>query len=155
MPINESSNNLRSDLTAEQQRRAQAAVYGLPEPEPAQDLSAEDVQRLRMILARHDAQTSPVREFDLNKPPRSETLAPGTPGANGPYQYQPFPRMLYDHRLRSTTIVRSQPQMEQALADGWRLDPYPSEPVEEGPEFDAAVEAEIAAVDAELKKKKK
>lgn len=158
MPINEASRystGRGGQLTELQKREAEAAIYGLPvlSHMPQPELSADDIARMRQILAQHDAQSSPMREFDLNHPPRAETLAPGTPGANGPYQWQPFPRMLYDHENRRHIIVQNQVEETRMLEAGWRVDPYPNEPVENEPELDAATRAEVAAIDAEARKK--
>jgi len=157
MPINEASrySNRGGELTELQKREAEAAIYGLPVlmPNMQPELSAEDIARMRQILAQHDsAQGAGLREFDLNRPPRAETLAPGTPGANGPYQWQAFPRMLYDHENRVYKTVRNQVEQDQLLEAGWRVDPYPAEPPAE-PEFDAATRAEIAAIDTEARRK--
>lgn len=116
------------------------------------ELSAEDIQRMRMIIAQHDAQQAPMTEFDLNKPPRRHTLAPGTPGADGPYQHQAFPRMLYDHENRAYKTARNQPEMEALLSMGYRLDPYPTDAPAE-PELDAT-KLEVAAIDKKAREKK-
>ena len=154
MPINESSRYGGGELTERQKRQAEAAIFGLPDPTTMQpDYSATEVEQMREILKRHDAQQqSGIREFDLNKPPRVETLAPGTPGAAGPYIWQAFPRMLYDHENRMYTTVKNQVEQDRMLEAGWRIDPYPAE-APEPPQFDAATQAEIARIDAEARKK--
>jgi hypothetical protein len=156
MPIHEASRHTgrAGELTERQKLEAQAAVYGLPPPIPMQpDLTADDIARMRQILAQHDAQAQPVREFDLNHPPRAETLAPGTPGANGPYIWQPFPQMLYDHENRRFKTVQNEVEKNRMLEAGWRVDPYPAEPVANEPELDAATKAEVERIDAEARKK--
>ena len=71
MPINEFVNLRRSNLTKEQRREAEAAIYGLSTNEMINQISPEEIERMRAIIAQHD-QTNKggIKEFDLNDPPK-------------------------------------------------------------------------------------
>jgi hypothetical protein len=74
-------------------------------PEP-QQLSTEEISRMRDILAQHD-KAHANRFMDLNNPPRE------------PYVFQKFPMLLYSHKESKP------PRAEQ------KRDPYnPNGPVE-------------------------
>ena len=105
-------------------------------------LTHEEIERMRQIVLQHDqTNRKGIQEFDLNKPPKE------------PYRHQEFPRMIYDHAKRRTKIVHNADHLADALAAGWKKEPFPAE-VEE-PELDAATAAEAAAIDRELRKPKK
>jgi hypothetical protein len=142
MPLNEAYGFYRSNLTKEQKRQAEAAVYGQPVPSmPPNALSQEEIERMRTLVAQHDSQGT-IKEFDLNNPPQV------------PYVYQPFPTTVYHHATRRNKVLATQEALEEALAAGWSRDPIPSEPPPEI-ELDAATKEEAAAVEKELKKPKK
>src|SRR6516164_1439367 len=96
MPINEFVNLRRSNLTKEQRREAEAAIYGLSTNEMINQISPEEIERMRAIIAQHD-QTNKggIKEFDLNNPPRL------------PYRFQEYPKVVYDHDGRQNFIVRN------------------------------------------------
>ena len=156
MSINEAP-GYQSNLTKEQIRQAEAAIYGVPtQPPPMtptnpQHMTAEQAELLRHMLQQYDSQHNHVNSFDLNNPPRAMTLAPGAPA--GPYRFQEYPRMIYDHVKRTTLIVQNREQLDLWLARGYSTEPYPAEPPEEM-ELDAETAAEAAAIDAQLRKKK-
>ena len=127
MPINESVNLRRSNLTKEQRREQEAAIYGLSTKQMIDQLSPEEIERMRAIVAQHD-QTNKggIKEFDLNDPPKV------------PYRYQEYPKVVYDHEGRRNFIVRNREDEKEALDSGLRLDPYPAEALEVGPEAEAA-----------------
>ena len=142
MPLNEAYGFYRSNLTKEQKRQAEAAVYGQSVPTmPTTPLSDEDIERFRTLVAQHDARGT-IKEFDLNNPPQV------------PYTYQPFPTTVYHHATKRNKVVPDQEALEKALAEGWKHEPIPSEPPPEI-ELDAATKEEAAAVDKEAKKPKK
>ena len=147
MPLNEAG-PARSNLTKQQKHEALAAIYGLQETpmNPSQGpahFSAHEIERMRTILAHHDATTAKQQEFDLNNPPRTN------------YVHQEFPKLVYDLNGEGKLVhkvVNDRDEHEAALADGWANEP--KAPVEADEiELDAATTAEVAAVDAQLKKK--
>lgn len=130
MPIPAPERYRRSNLTKQQQQEQLAAVYGVPmAPE---QLSAEEIQRMRQILATHDSEHKPMQTVDLNNPPRTG------------YKFQKFPMIVYDlansragfdedrpsrngfgvdkfhvaAKIVSMT-VNTEDQLSQALANGW------------------------------------
>ncbi len=139
MPLNEAYGFHRSNLTKEQKRAAEAAVYGQPVPTmPPNALTQEEIERMRTLVAQNDAQGA-VKEFDLNNPQ--------TP----PYVFQPFPTTVYHHATKRNKIVPDQEALDKAMAEGWKHEPVPSEPPPEI-ELDAEAKEEVAAVDQHLKK---
>lgn len=104
-------------------------------------LSPQEIEGLRAMLAKHDEGTSKVNEFDLNNPPQV------------PYVYREFPRVIYHHDARKTKVVQNAKELEAHLAQGWEKEPFPAE-VEE-PELDAASAKEAAGIDQRLIKKPK
>ena len=138
MPIPEPAVYRPSNLTKTQRKEQLAAVYGVP---MAPELTAEEIERMRQIVARHDSEHRPIQTFDLNNPPRQS------------YRFQKFPMMIYDHEnsypahdeertvIRGSLpvqeifhvpaklvskIVHNQRELDQALEDGWS---------EQAPEF--------------------
>lgn len=143
MPFNPAGGYRRSNLTKEQKREAEAAIYGLSTKDMEQQFSQEDIERMRAILAQHDsqAQRQGIREFDLNSPPKE------------PYKYQEFPKLVYDHDARTHRVVRNKAEEKAALEAGWLNEPFPAEaPAEELDDDDAA---EVARLDKIARKKKK
>lgn len=149
MPINEASGYRKAYLTKEQKREAEAAIYGLKPINPMdfQELTAQEIERMRAIVAQHDRTNGKSEEFDLNNPK--------TP----PYRYQRFPKMIYHHTKRENRIVRSEDELQGFSELGWVDVPYPAEPQDQQPvQLDAVSAAEAAKVDeqlAQLRKQKK
>src|SRR5215472_14197564 len=111
MPINESVNLRRSNLSKEQRREQEAAIYGLSTKEMTNQISPEEIERMRQIVAQHDQTNKQgIREFDLNDPPKL------------PYRYQEYPKVVYDHDGRRNFIVRNREDEKEALDSGFRLD---------------------------------
>lgn len=139
MPINEASGLRRSNLTKEQRREAEAAIYGLKPIDPMQyaELTAQEIERMRAIVAQHDRSTGKSEEFDLNNP------------RTAPYRYQKFPKMIYHHAKRDNRIVRSEDELQGFYELGWTDQPYPAEPTETV-QLDAASAAEVEQVDRKL-----
>lgn len=137
MPINEAGGPKRSNLTKQQKRQAEAAIYGLKDTmtEPLSMTPAE-VERMRQIVAQHD-NASKVREFDLNNPPKE------------PYVYQPFPKMIYHHTARKFKVVHDDEQLTEHLAQGWDKQPFAVE-VDATPALSAADQREVEALDAKI-----
>jgi hypothetical protein len=149
MPLNESRGVTRSNLTPQQKREAEAALYGLPLQERSTmapgHLTHEELERMRMILLQHDQaeQTGRgIQSFDLNNPPKV------------PYRFKEFPRCMY--RDGQSRAAHNEEEVQTALAQGWSKDPAPV-PFE-APALEPEAAAEAAAVDAklaELRKPKK
>lgn len=144
MPLNESVGSLYSNLTEQQQREAEQALYGLDKgPTMSPEPTHEEYERMRQILAQHDAKTAQnsMKEFDLNKPPSK------------PYIYQEFPFLMYHHQTKKTRPARNNGEREQMLVEGWSMDPFPAEGVEIP--LTAAEHAEADEIDARLTKKRR
>lgn len=140
MPLNEAYGFHRSNLTKEQKRAAEAAVYGQSVPTmPPNALTAEEIERMRTLVAQHDSQGA-VKEFDLNNP------------VTPPYVFQAFPTTVYHHATKRNKIVADQEALDAAVAEGWKH--APPDPKDLPPEIepDAAGKEEAAAVDQHLKK---
>jgi len=138
MSLNESRGWSRSNLTPQQKREAEAAIYGLQEPvyTMSNELSPAEIERMRAMIAAHDQKTA-VTEFDLNKPPVE------------PYVYQAFPKCVY-HPDGRNRIVRDEAEMEMALEAGWKLKPITAAPAAEQPELEPEAAAEVARIDSQL-----
>ncbi len=142
MPLNEASGFHRSNLTKEQKRAAEAAIFGQPVPSMQPNaLTQEEIERMRTLVAQHDSQGT-IKEFDLNNPPQLH------------YTFQPLPTTVYHHATGRNKVVATQEAFEEALAAGWSHTPVPSDPPPEI-ELDAATKEEAAAVDKEAKKPKR
>lgn len=101
-------------------------------------LTPQDIDRMRAILAQHDASSNGlkmVKEFDLNNPPKE------------PYTHKPFPKVVYDHDTRTHIVVRDAKQHEAALARGYSNEPYPAEVEDTELELDPEDLAEIKALE--------
>ena len=109
-----------------------------------QDLSVEDIERMRAILAQYDntSNRDKVQEFDLNNPPKVA------------YAHQEFPRMIYSHATGKTRVVQGQRELDSYREKGWSVEPMPAMAAEENLELDPESAAEAAAIDAKLKKRK-
>ena len=78
------------------------------------NLSFEDIERLRAILAAHDKDAAgKVNEFDLNAPPKL------------PYRHQEFPRAVYHHAKHQTTAVKNQAELKRPRNSALSLSPFP------------------------------
>jgi len=141
MPLNE-ARGFHTNLTQEQKREAERALYGLENVMPA-EATQEEMNRMREILAQHDAKTQAagMKDFDLNKPPTA------------PYVYREFPFLMYHHRDKKTMPARTHEERERLLADGWSVDPFPSGAQPEIP-LTAEQHAEAESLDKRLAKKK-
>jgi hypothetical protein len=141
MSINESVNPRRSNLTKEQRREAEAAIYGLPTKQMIDQLTPEEIERMRQIVAQHDQQNQGgIKEFDLNNPKLP------------PYRHQEYPKMVYDHEGRRTFSVRNREHEKEALDAGYRLDAFPPEPEEPEVRLSAAELREIEQLDKQARK---
>lgn len=149
MPMNEAGGYRRSNLTRQQQRDQELAIYGRS-PEPfmstnTPQFNQAQLDQMRAILAQHDSQsTGVVKEFDLNNPPVQR------------YVHQEYPKFVYHHDKRAEKVVHSKDQEDGFLKLGYQTKPFPAEVPEV--ELDDADAAEVAALKAEieaLKKKKK
>src|ERR1051326_3883955 len=109
MSLNESRGYRRSHLTKEQKREAEAAILGLSLNDMTpQQLSPDEIERMRQIVAQHDNQRPQgIREFDLNNPPKQ------------PYTHQEYPKVVYHHENRTHKKVHSKVEERTALNDGW------------------------------------
>lgn len=142
MPIPEPSRYQPSNLTKQQRQQELAAAYGVPMP---QQLSEEQYEQMRILLAQHESERKPVTIVDLNNPPREA------------YRHQKFPMMVYDldHSSRErlvTGLVHSDHELQQALSDGWSIEApeYREERIEP---LKASLQAEADAVDEQLHRK--
>lgn len=138
MALNESRGWSRSNLTPQQKREAEAAIYGLQEPADtmSHDLSPAEIERMRAMIAAHDQKTS-VSEFDLNKPPVQ------------PYVYQAFPKCVY-HPDGRNRIARDEQELEMAIEAGWSLKPVTAAPAVEQADLDPEAAAEVARIDSQI-----
>lgn len=151
MPINEASGlPVHSHLTREQKRQAEAAMLGLSTNNhegnmDINDLTPQEIERMREIVLQHDRTSGKAKEFDLNNPPQE------------PRVYAEFPRMIYHHGKRIYKVVQNEQQLEEHLADGWNKTPYamdePAPTVQLSP-ANAAEAEEVNKKLAELRKKK-
>lgn len=141
MSINETRYPRRSNLTKEQKREAEAAIYGLSTK--PMEFNHDEIERMRAMIAQHDAQQAKqgIQEFDLNNPPKQ------------PYRFQEFPKLVYDHETRAHKAVHSKEQERLAIEQGYQLEPYPSE-VPEPDELDPETAAEVERLDKIARKKK-
>jgi hypothetical protein len=114
VPLNESTGRKRSNLSKEQRHQALAAIYGISE-EAMKPITHEEAQRMREILAEHDKTAAPVKEFDLNNPPQK------------PYRFQAFPKLVYHHEYREYDKAENQQQLDALFAEGFQLEPFPTE----------------------------
>lgn len=105
--------------------------------------TAAEIEKMRLFVMEHDKQKA-ANVFDLNNPPRSN------------YVHQPFPTMVYDLDDEGNRIhkkVDNAEELEAARAAGWSDEPKAPSEAQELP-LDPATTAEVARLDAELKKKK-
>jgi hypothetical protein len=120
MPINEFRGS-RSGLTAKQKREQEQAVYGLGGTTMAnKDISPEELERMRAIVAEHDPSPKQTAVLDINNPPRE------------PYVYQPFPKVVYkakEHKDAKAPkewenkVVRDEKELKEAVGKGWKPEP--------------------------------
>jgi hypothetical protein len=78
-------------------------------------LSDDEVERLCQNVVQFSLKQlrSQAEEFDLKKTPDPH------------YVPQEFPRMLYHHERRTTTVVSNQAQLDSCLVSGWSKEPFP------------------------------
>lgn len=143
MAINEAGCR-RSNLTKEQKRQAEAAIYGLSEtymPTQSGQFSNEEIEHMRNILTAHDqAAGKGIQEFDLNKPPQQ------------PYVHQEFPRIMYHHGKRIYRSAANAEEMQAALDSGWKKEPYPPEGAEpEEIQLDPESAREVESINEKLR----
>ena len=143
MPINEAAGYTRNNLTKEQKRQAEAAIFGLQEIPVSPELTQDEIERMRTILAQHDSRKG-VQEFDLNNPPKK------------PYVHQEYPRVMYHHGKRQMRVAKSPDEVHAAEAAGWQKEPFLPEGAEP-PEIELDPESaqEAAEADAKLRKVRK
>ena len=78
-------------------------------------LSYEDIEKMRRLVQSADAQRQPMKTIDLNNPPRE------------PYHFQSFPKMVYDLE-RSVPghivyrVVRHEAEFREAIEEGFSTD---------------------------------
>lgn len=103
---------------------------------PVQQFTPEQIAQMRALLAQHDQNAGPAKEFDLNRPPKQ------------PYRHQEFPMVIY-HASNPPKKVHDQDELESHLAYGWQAEPVviEADPV---PVLDPQSAAEAAQVDAAL-----
>lgn len=146
MPLNEAQGFHHSNLTEKQQREAQQAIYGLEERAPAMTpdtLTYEERVKMRRYLDQLDQkEAAGIKDFDLNKPPTA------------PYVYREFPRLMYHHDRREARPAANQMEKDRMLAEGWAIEPFPSEPPPEIP-LTAAEHAEADFINSKLEKRRK
>ena len=123
------------------------SIYGRSESEPIVDtskLTPQETQQLRLLLAKSPQDTSigRMKEFDLNNPPHDPDQT-----------VQPFPYVLYHHGTRKHRIVQDEEEKQAAIAEGWRVKPFPAEPPAE-PELSDDEKTEAAALDKQARKRK-
>ena len=140
MPLNESAGVRRSALTTQQKRQEEAAIYGLQPISPMQtsELTPQEIERMRTIVASHDRTQGKIEQFDLNNPPQANV------------RFTPFPRLIYNHGNRTHKLVQDEEQLQEHLAAGWDMRPYPMEAAPEPPRLDAAAAAEADEVNQQL-----
>lgn len=146
MPLNEAQSfHLVSNLTQKQQREAMESLYGLTEERTtmAPEMTYEERERLRQILAQHDAKDAAQANstFDLNKPPQAK------------YVYREFPFVMYNHATGKAKAARDHVERERLIAEGWSSDPIAPEAPPEIP-LTAAEQAEADTINTQLRKKK-
>lgn len=129
MPIPEPSIYRKTNLSKQQQKEQIAALYGVQMPV---ELSFEEVERMRQIVQMHDSQRQPMQTIDLNNPPKQ------------PYKFQKFPMMIYSTDGQNI-IVKSEQQLQDALAEGWLEQPPMTAEAVEQP-LAAKYQSEAAAV---------
>lgn len=146
MPLNEAEGfQVHSNLTEEQQREAEKAIYGLAERAPMtpEALTYEDRVRMRRLLDQLDQkEQAGTKDFDLNKPPVA------------PYVYREFPFLMYHHATKATRPARNNEERNSMLAEGWSVHPFASSEQPEIP-LTAAEQAEAEEIDSKLTKRKK
>lgn len=134
-------------MTRQERQEAEAQVYGLTRtPMTPGQFSSEDIERMRAFLAQHDAASGKgpgvIKEFDLNNPPKE------------PYRFQEFPKLVYDHDELKHKVVRNPKEEKAALAEGWQLEAYPRDQVEQPTVEERADAAEIERLDKLAREKK-
>lgn len=108
--------------------------------------SPAEIERMRFIIGQHDAQTAGngAKEFDLANPPVP------------PYRHQPYPVAMYNHKKRLIKKAETAEQQAQAEAAGWTTEAFLPDDHQVPSDVFLSDEdqAEVAAINKELKKKK-
>jgi hypothetical protein len=119
MSINETAVR-RSNLSAQQIRDAERAIFGVPnssEEPRTDDMTLEEVAKMRQLVYAHDRQHQKMETIDLNNPPPVR------------YQYREYPRMVFQNGERDKfAIVQNVVQLEVAILHGYTIEPAPPEP---------------------------
>lgn len=111
MPLNEAAGyRTRPHLNLEQRTRAEADLLGIY---PMPNLNSDEIERMRSLVAQHDAQNKGSQVFDLNNPPKK------------PYVYNEFPRMVFHHEKGLHKVVKHAEELAAALKAGWKKEPKP------------------------------
>jgi hypothetical protein len=142
MPLNEAFSPY-SSLNQQQQHEAMEAIYGLKKEQPmTPQLTHDEFERMRQILAQHDAETvqKSMKEFDLNNPPVER------------YVFREYPFLMYNHQTGKTQPAVNHEVRQRMLAEGWTEEPFTAEP-QEIP-LTAAEEAEAEQINSKLKKRR-
>lgn len=112
-----------------------------------QQLSEEQYEQMRILLAQHESERKPVTVVDLNNPPREA------------YRHQKFPMMVYDLEHSTpgkfiTGLVNSERELEEAIEAGWSQAPpeYREERIEP---LKASLQAEADAMDEKIGRRKR
>ena len=140
--INELPAKNSSNLTPEQRRQAEAAILGLTVP-TEQEFTPAEYEAMRTKLAQYDQNGMRNKEFDLNRPPQKR------------YIHQEYPKMLYHHDDRVSKVVQTKAQEDGLLKLGYVREPFEPTVAEfRPPVLDAQAQAEVARIEAELKRRK-
>lgn len=112
-----------------------------------QELSFEEIERMRQIVQAHDGERTPMKTIDLNNPPKE------------PYYFQRFPMMIYDLEASTPTkiihrTIRSEAELEAALNEGWSQD-APAFGEEREEPLSAAYQAEAARVQEQIEESRR
>lgn len=129
MPIPSPAPYRRSNLTKQQKKDELEAIYGVT----MSQITDEEIQKMREMIANHDAETSEEVDFDPSK-------------VKVPYRFQKFPMVVYNHArsraacdeernvLRGSLVVaevvhvkahlasmlvQHQQELDAALSAGW------------------------------------
>lgn len=143
----------RGGLTNKQKREQEAVIYGLGPQENSMTpagLTAEEVDRMRAIIAKHDQQNprDGTKEFDLNNPPVE------------PYKHKTFPLHL-TNRDGKTRVAHNEEVATKLAKKGYlspaeyrahvaSVTPSDLDPDDDAGDEDLQLDAETAAEAAEL-----
>jgi len=138
MPIPPPERYIKSNLTREQREEQLAIVYGVT----VNQLSHEEIERMRQIVQQHDGERKPMQIVDLNNPPKE------------PYRFQEFPMMVYDltHSAPGhvvSKLVHSEVELQASLEKGWtkQAPAFSDERIEP---LSASYQAEASRIDRQI-----